>query len=95
MIDEIAIFDITPGANAEFEAAYETVRPALAAGGASAAVLMRAHESENRYLTIVTWESLDAHQAFLAAGGRAAFGPVGAFIVGTPQSGHYTTVSRH
>ena len=62
MILEIAILNIKPGLNSEFEAAFATAQSIIAAqSGYLSHELQKCLEAENRYLLLVKWEKLEDH----------------------------------
>ena len=65
MVLEIAEFDVQPGAESAFEAGY---RSAVGAVRESAGLLSlrmtQGVETPTRFVLLVEWESLEAHQAF-------------------------------
>lgn len=96
MILEVATLDITPGQNAEFEAAFQRGAVHIkAAKGCRSVSLRRCVEKDNRYLLQVEWDTLENHtvdfrnsEAF-QKGWRANVGP---FFSGTPTVEHYSLV---
>ncbi len=62
MITEIATFVIKPGSEAAFEAgAAQAVEHFKAASGCRGMTLTRSHETPNRYLLFVKWDTVEAH----------------------------------
>lgn len=62
MILEIATLTIKPGMEAEFEAGVtKAVAAFKASKGCHGLELQRSHETPNRYLLFVRWESVEAH----------------------------------
>ncbi|AEV82733.1 antibiotic biosynthesis monooxygenase [Actinoplanes sp. SE50] len=62
MILEVTLIDILPGREDDFAAAYQLARPLIAgAEGCHGLRLKRGHESSNRFLLLVEWDSMDAH----------------------------------
>ncbi len=62
MILELAILNVRPGQEAEFEAAFPAALPLLAATpGYRRAALRRCVETPNRYVLLVEWDVLEAH----------------------------------
>ncbi len=94
MILELADFRTT---NAEdFETAMAELAPVIASGaGYLGHTVQRSVETPGRYMLIVRWESIDAHQAFRAS---AAFG-VWTTRLGSHRDGahveHFTTQLTH
>ena len=99
MILEIADIRITPGRNAEFDAAVklgiETV--IMKAEGYCLHRVVKGIESPDRYLLMIWWETLEDHTVKFRGGPlfpqwRAIVGPF--FATGTPPSvEHYTLVA--
>lgn len=59
---EVAILDIKPEQNAEFEAAFRTASTIIAAiPGYIAHDLQRCIENKNRYILLVNWQTLTDH----------------------------------
>jgi heme-degrading monooxygenase HmoA len=64
MILEQAVFAITPGAEAEFEAAVEAAKEVIAqASGFRSLKLLRGVERPSTYLLLNEWDSVDDHMA--------------------------------
>ena len=62
MITEQAVLDVKPGREAEFEAAFATAKPIIAASpGFTSLELLRCIEDPSRYLLLVAWETLEDH----------------------------------
>jgi heme-degrading monooxygenase HmoA len=65
MVLEVALIDVRPGAESAFEAGY---RRAVGAVRESAGLLSlrmtQGVETPTRFVLLVEWESLEAHQAF-------------------------------
>jgi len=94
-VTEIARFDVKPGTESDFVAAYRTVRHEVAAfPGCRSVQLNRGVESPSAFVLIVEWDSLAAHtEGFRGSDGfgrwRAAIGP---FFAGTPSVEHVASV---
>ena len=95
MILEVADIRITPGRNAEFEAAIERALTTVAsrAAGYRSHQVQRGIESPDRYLLMIRWDSLEDHtvgfrQGPLFTEWRAIIGP---FFASPPQVEHYET----
>lgn len=95
MVLEIAQFDITPGSEAAFEAGYHSVVGVLRESAGLLSVRMtRGVESPSRFVLLVEWESLQAHQAFRDSDRFAIWrGGVGPHFAKPPQVEHYGDVS--
>jgi len=62
MILEVAILDVIPGREAEFESAFEQASPIIASiDGYVSHQFQKCVEKQNRYILLVNWESLEAH----------------------------------
>jgi len=62
MILETAILNVRPGREAAFEAAMRAARPLIAATpGFRGIDVRRCVEAPNRYLLLVTWDTLEDH----------------------------------
>jgi heme-degrading monooxygenase HmoA len=95
MVLELAQFNISPGDETAFEAGYRSVVGVLRESAGLLSVRMtRGLESPSRFVLLVEWESLQAHQAFRDsdrfATWRAAIGP---YFAGPPQVEHYSDLS--
>ena len=92
---EVAIIEVTPGQEDEFVSAYHRVRSEVSgAPGCRSIRMTRGVESPSRFVLLVEWESVEAHeQGFRAterfARWRAAIGP---HFAGPPNVEHYTDV---
>ncbi len=62
MILEVVILNIIPGQEKEFEAAFETASPIIASmNGYRWHQLQHCMETQNRYLLLVQWQTLEDH----------------------------------
>ena len=62
MILEVAILDVIPGKEIEFESAFEQASPIIASmDGYVSHQLQKCLEKQNRYILLVNWERLEAH----------------------------------
>jgi heme-degrading monooxygenase HmoA len=62
MILEVAILDVKPGLAAQFETAFNTASEIIASRpGYLSHELQRCLETENRYLLLVRWQTLEDH----------------------------------
>ena len=92
MVLEVALFDVRPGTEAEFEAAYRQVRQVVAgSAGCRSMRMTRGVETPSRFVLLVEWDSVDQHEAFRGSGRfvewRAA---IGSYFAGPPQVEHFT-----
>jgi heme-degrading monooxygenase HmoA len=92
---EIAVIEVTPGQEDAFVAAYHRVRPEVAgAPGCRSVRMTRGVESPSRFVLLVEWDSVEAHeQGFRATERfprwRAGIGP---YFAAAPQVAHYRDV---
>jgi heme-degrading monooxygenase HmoA len=62
MILEVAILDVIPGQEEEFQAAFVKASPIIRSmSGYISHQLQRCVEKQNRYLLLVHWETLESH----------------------------------
>jgi heme-degrading monooxygenase HmoA len=95
MVLEVALIDVEPGREDEFAAAYATGHPILAGTPGCRSVRMtRGVETPDRFVLLVEWDSVDAHEQNFRdtdrfARWRALIGP---FFAGPPRVEHFTDV---
>ena len=95
MVTEIAVLEITPGSEEAFADAYREVRHEVAeTEGCRSVRLTRGVESPSRFVLLVEWDSVEAHEGNFRAGDRfvrwrAAIGP---HFAGPPQVEHYVDI---
>ncbi len=92
MVLEVAQFDIRPGAEPAFEAAYQQVRDAVAgSAGCRSMRMTRGVETPSRFVLLVEWDSVERHEEFRASARfprwRAAIGP---HFASPPRVEHFT-----
>jgi heme-degrading monooxygenase HmoA len=95
MVLEVALLDVTPGSEAAFAEGYARVKPALAESAGLLSIRMtQGIETPSRFVLMVEWESLEAHQAFRDSDRygvwRAGIGP---YFAGQPRVEHFTDLS--
>jgi len=92
MVLEVAQFDIKPGSEAAFEAGYRGVVSVLRESpGLLSLRMTRGVETPARFLLLVEWESLEAHQAFRDSERFAVWrAGIGAHFARPPQVEHVT-----
>jgi heme-degrading monooxygenase HmoA len=62
MILEVAILDVKPGLEMEFESAFEKASPIIAGmRGYRAHELQRCVEKRNRYILLARWDTIEDH----------------------------------
>jgi heme-degrading monooxygenase HmoA len=65
MVLEVALIDVLPGSVDAFPADFQSVKTALTdSPGALSCRMTNGIESPTRFVLLVEWESLDAHQSF-------------------------------
>ena len=95
MVTEIAVLEITPGSEEAFADAYRKVRHEVAeTEGCRSVRLTRGVESPSRFVLLVDWDSVEAHEGNFRAGDRfvrwrATIGP---HFAGPPQVEHYVDI---
>lgn len=94
MVLEVARFDITPGAQAAFVAAYrEAVALLSDSPGLRSTRLTQGVETPTSFVLLVEWDSLEAHEGFRAGAG---FGPwralIGPHFASPPAVEHFADV---
>lgn len=97
MITEIALIDIIPGHEADFEAAVAAARPHFqAAQGALSLDLERSVENPSRYRLVVGWADVEAHTvAFRASEGFQAWRSLaGPYFAAPPHVEHTERVFK-
>ena len=80
MVLEVALIDVRPGAREEFAAAYAQARPLVARSeGCQSVRMTRGIESPERFVLLVEWDSVQAHEGFRSSDRfgqwRALIGP--------------------
>lgn len=80
MVLEVALIDVTPGSEAGFRSSYGQARALLAGSpGCQTIRMTQGIETPTRFVLMVEWVDLAAHEAFRAGGGfgqwRALIGP--------------------
>ena len=92
MVIERVELSVTPGREADFEAAMETGCALLSeAQGCTSVALARGVERPSRYLLMLRWQSIDDHTAFTGTAGFTAFGKLaGPFFAERPAMEHFT-----
>ena len=95
MVTEIAVLEITPGAEDAFAAAYRQVRHEVAdTPGCRWMRMTRSVESPSRFVLLVEWDSVEAHEVDFRASDR--FGRwragIGPHFAEPPQVEHYVDI---
>ena len=94
MVLEVADFSITPGAEDDFAAAYGKGKSLIAeTPGFQSIRLTRGVESPSRFVLLVEWDSVEAHQVFRDSD---RFGQwralIGAHFASPPNVEHFADV---
>ncbi len=95
MVLEVALIDVQPGQEDAFAAAYAQARPILASTPGCRSVRMtRGIETPDRFVLLVEWDSVDAHEQNFRASERfpqwrALIGP---YFAAPPRVEHFTAV---
>ena len=93
---EVADIEVRPGAEDDFAAAYRSVREVLAGTPGCRSVRMtRGVETPSRFVLLVEWESVAAHEDNFRASDRyttwrAAIGP---FFAQPPRVEHFSDLN--
>ncbi|MBN9619085.1 MAG: antibiotic biosynthesis monooxygenase [Actinobacteria bacterium] len=93
MVLEVADIDVRPGAEEQFAAAYRGARDVLAGTPGCRSVRMtRGVESPSRFVLLVEWESVAAHEENFRATDRftAWREAIGPFFANPPRVEHFT-----
>ncbi|MCA2212306.1 antibiotic biosynthesis monooxygenase family protein [Jidongwangia harbinensis] len=96
MILEVALIDVFPGREDAFAAAYQKAHPILAGTpGCQSVRMTRGIESPSRFVLLVEWDSVAAHQENFRETER--FGEwralIGPFFAKPPVVEHFTDVA--
>jgi len=95
MVLEVAIFDVHPGQEDQFVAAYRTAREVLATTPGCRSVRMtRGIESPSRFVLLVEWDSVEAHEQNFRGTDRFTTwrGHIGPFFAAPPTVEHFADV---
>lgn len=95
MVVEVALIEVRPGAEDEFAAAYATAHPILATTpGCQSVRMTRGIESPSRFVLIVEWDSIAAHEENFRATERFGQwrGLIGPYFAQPPLVEHFLDV---
>ncbi|GID31816.1 antibiotic biosynthesis monooxygenase family protein [Paractinoplanes brasiliensis] len=95
MVLEVALIDITPGSEDAFAAAYRMAHPILATTPGCRSVRMtRGIESASRFVLLVEWDDVEAHEKNFRATERFQQwrGWIGPYFANPPLVEHYFDV---
>jgi heme-degrading monooxygenase HmoA len=95
MVLEVALIDVQPGQEDDFATAYRQARPILASTPGLLSVRMtRGIESPSRFVMLVEWESVQAHEVNFR--GTERFGQwralIGPYFAAPPLVEHFVDV---
>lgn len=96
MVIEHAIFTITPGSEADFEAAIGLAQAQIAASnGFRGLILSRGIESPSTFLLLVEWDSIEDHVVGFRESERFIEWRrlISPYFSGAPEVAHYAPVS--
>ncbi|MEO6703319.1 MAG: antibiotic biosynthesis monooxygenase family protein [Jatrophihabitantaceae bacterium] len=96
MVLEVALIDVRPGTEGEFEAGFWQVRSAVAdSAGCISMRMTRGIESPSRFVLLVEWESVEAHEQFRASERFGIWrGGIGQYFAYPPQVEHFSDLVR-
>jgi heme-degrading monooxygenase HmoA len=95
MVLEVADFRVPPGSEQDFEAAYREVREVLTSTpGCRSARMTHCIESPTRFVLLVEWDSVEAHEQNFRSSGRFGTwrGAIGGFFAEPPVVEHFTDI---
>jgi heme-degrading monooxygenase HmoA len=95
MVLEVALVDVTPGQEGAFASAYAEARPILAGTpGCKSVRMTRGIETPDRFVLLVEWDSVEAHEQNFRASDR--FGQwralIGPYFAHPPRVEHFTDI---
>jgi heme-degrading monooxygenase HmoA len=95
MVLEVALIDVTPGQEDAFAAAYLEARQQIESAPGSRSIRMtRGIETPDRFVLLVEWDSVEAHDEFRAGEGFTIWrGLIGPHFANPPHVEHFTDVS--
>jgi len=95
MVLEVALIDVQPGREDDFVAAYTQARPVVATTpGCQSVRMTRGIESPARFVLLVEWDSVAAHQDNFRASERFSQwrGLIGPYFAAPPVVEHFSDV---
>jgi heme-degrading monooxygenase HmoA len=96
MVLEVALIDVIPGQEDAFAAAYRLGHPALAGSPGCRSVRMtRGIESPSRFVLLVEWDSVEAHNENFRDTERFQTwrGHIGPYFANPPRVEHFLDVA--
>ena len=95
MVLEVALIDVTPGQEDDFASAYKAARHLVAdTPGCRSVRMTRGIESPSRFVLLVEWDSVEAHEVNFRGSPRFPEwrSLIGPYFAGPPQVEHYLDV---
>ncbi len=93
MVLEVAMFEVRSGAEDEFTAAYGQARHLLDEAQARSVRMTRGVETPSRFVLLVEWDSVAAHEEFRASERFGQWrGLIGPHFAGPPAVEHFADV---
>ena len=94
MVLEVALVDVQPGSEEAFKAGYSKVKSALVDSDGLISIRMtHGIETPTRFVLLVEWESVEAHQAFRESERFAIWrSGIGPHFAQPPHVEHFTDV---
>jgi heme-degrading monooxygenase HmoA len=96
MVLEVALINVTAGEEEAFASAFRVARETLATTPGCLSVRMtRGIESPSRFVLLVEWESVAAHEENSRASDRFTTwrGHIGPYFAGPPDVEHYSDIA--
>lgn len=95
MVLEVALIDVKPGSEADFEAGFREVRWALGdSPGCRSIRMTHGVETPTRFVLLVEWDSIDAHEGFRQSERFAIWrGGIGPHFAQPPHVEHFADLS--
>ena len=96
MVLEVALIDIAPGAEQAFADAYQQARELLTTSPGCRSIRMtQGVETPTRFVLLVEWDSVDAHEQFRASTRFADWrGLIGPHFANPPHVEHFEDLVR-
>ncbi|WP_203961668.1 antibiotic biosynthesis monooxygenase family protein [Actinocatenispora thailandica] len=96
MVLEVGLIDVTTGSEDDFATAYRTARELLTdTPGCRSVRMTRGVESPSRFVLLVEWDSVEAHEKNFRASDRFARwrGLIGPYFAQPPRVEHFTDLA--
>jgi heme-degrading monooxygenase HmoA len=94
MVLEVALIDVTAGQEDAFAAAYQEARQQIERADGSRSIRMtRGIETPTRFVLMVEWDSVEAHNGFRASDGFGVWrGLIGPHFANPPHVEHFSDI---